>query len=1025
MTLQNIFGNKGGGKGGGGATEAPNSLRSAGTARIVDLISEGPVVGLVDGLKSVYLDDTPIQNSDDSYNFEGVIVHERFGTPNQSHIRGFSEVENEVTVNEEVTVISPKVIQINDDSVDSVRVKIGVSALFIQSTEDGSMTGHKVRMKIEVKTNTGSYTHVRTVKFDGKTTSPYQRSFLVDLPPGGAPWSIKVTRLTPDTEDSNITDTTVFFAYTEITEAKLAYSDSAIIGLEVDSKKNGGGHRTRTYKYRGLITKVPSNYDPITRTYSSDFWNGTFKLAWHSNPAWVLYDLATNKRYGLGDYIDEASIDKWALYTIGRYCDQMVPDGKGGVEPRYSFNGVIQNRQEAAKVLDMVAATFRGMIYWGAGAIAATQDAPAATSKLVTPANVIGGNFEYVGSALRTRSSSVSVAWNDPADLGRESVLLLQKDSLVRKFGDRRKRLETLGCTSRGQARRVAEWLLFTEEYETELVTYQASLDHADVRPGHIIAIADPSYAGARFGGRIVSATNSGLVTLDSPVTINAGEDYSMAMVGADGGVRSYPLPLPLTVGTTTTIDFPTFPTTEEVPIAGAMWVLSSSEVEPRLFRVVSNYEKEENVYEIAAVQYRADKYAHVERDVPLDDLEYSFIPKGKLAVPTGLSAIPYRKKRDGSVAKLRFLVGWDAPADPRIKKYNLWVKQPGEPEERVYSGTEPFYEFRADKKGTGDYRFRVNAIGFDGQPSAPALLTQSSGPAYSPPSAPTGWAAVPEIHAITFSGPAHPSVDFYAFRIYGSASAGGPFTQIGETRATTYTHAVKRNAEHQYYHVKAIDYSGDISAPSAVFDVRSERAGAVHIDPRGLNIQDGSGNVVFDHTGEISPAAYVTVGGSTISLSDIAANSLVPSLNFVGEFSLPPTALELGANWVQNSVYRNSVDGKSYVLTGTPLAWQLYLEDGVNWSLSIESTNGTIFRPGAGTSTLIQARVFKNGAEVTAETPAAWFRWRRSSAVPQASPNDDATWNSLYTTGYKQISINVDSVQARATFFCDIISTT
>ena len=363
-----IIGAGGGGKGGGGsarvAQEAPDSLRSKAYARVVDLISEGEIEGLVDGLQSVYLDDTPIQNPDGSTNFSGVTLETRNGSQQQSYVPGFSSVENEVVVGVEVKASqsgSGVVRSITDPDVDAVRIKVSVPQLTNQDTTNGDLNGSSVNFAIDRQVNGGGFVEIVNDTISGKTTTKYQRSYYVPLT-GSGPWEIRVRRITADSTSSAVQNKTFFDSYTEVIESKLRYPNSALVALRVDASQFSNIPR-RSYDMKLLRVRVPVNYDPVTRAYSG-VWNGTFKIAWTDNPAWCFYDLVTSTRYGLGGYIPEAQVDKWALYRVAQYCDQLVPNGLGGFEPRFTCNLYLQTREQAYKVVQDMASIFRGMVYW-------------------------------------------------------------------------------------------------------------------------------------------------------------------------------------------------------------------------------------------------------------------------------------------------------------------------------------------------------------------------------------------------------------------------------------------------------------------------------------------------------------------------------------------------------------------------------------------------------------------------------------------------------------------------------------
>ena len=403
-----IIGAGGGGKGGGGsarvAQEAPDSLRSKAYARVVDLVCEGEIEGLAAGLQSVYLDDTPIKNPDGSYNFTGVTLETRPGTQQQSYIPGFSSVENEVAVGVECKANQPVVRTINDLDVDAVRIKVSIPTLTLQDTTNGDLNGTSVSYAIDVQARGAGYVQILADTVSGKTTSRYQRSYYIPLT-GTGPWDVRLRRITADSTQTSLQNKTFLESYTEVIESKLRYPNSALMALRVDASQFTSIPR-RSYDLKLLRVRIPSNYFSETRSYAG-VWDGTFKVAWTDNPAWCFYDLVTSTRYGLGSFIPESQVDKWALYRVARYCDELVPNGLGGYEPRFTCNLYLQSREQAYKVVQDMASIFRGMAYWSGGAITVTQDAPQDPVYQFTAANVIGGEFAYQGSSAKaTRSSA-------------------------------------------------------------------------------------------------------------------------------------------------------------------------------------------------------------------------------------------------------------------------------------------------------------------------------------------------------------------------------------------------------------------------------------------------------------------------------------------------------------------------------------------------------------------------------------------------------------------------------------------
>lgn len=692
--------------------EDDNSLQSRSSVRLIDVISEGVIEGLVNGDESIYLDETPLQNGNGTYNFEGVRTRGRTGGANQAIIPGFVRVENEVALGVKVEKGTPVVREIADVNASALRIKIRVPALTETDKKTGNIKGQRVDLEFDVKPNGGAFVLTGKMKIHGKTNSPYERQKRIELPESGSPWQVRIRRITPDNEKSNIQNDTFVTSYTILNDAKLNYPNTALVGIEIDAEKFGGQIPARIYEVKGIKSPVPSNYDPATRTYNPAIWDGTFVTAYHNNPAWVLWDLMTHKRYGLGQVFSTVNVDKFGLYAIARYCDELVPSGLGnGVqEPRFRFNGVINSREDAPRVLDAIASCFRGMIYWGSGSVLFTQDAPGTPVKLVTPSNVIDGEFNYAGSSLKARHTSILVTWSDQKDKGRKAIEVVQRDDLIQKYGFRQTELNAYGCTSRGQARRMGEWILDSEYNETEVVSYRCSLDHADVRPGQLISVADPAYAGARYGGRIIAINPANTaITIDAPVALDVGEVSSLSVMMPDGSIQTRNL----TNAPGTAVTVLTFVTPlAEKPVEGAMWTISSNQLAPRQFRVVSNKEVADNVYEIVALFHDPTKYARIERNITIETPDYSVFYTGPLQPPIDLSVKEF-KKLIGNTSSDAVTLSWSPPTnDPRVQSYEVQTKDGNDPDYRisfetsaVSSDVYPIVE--------GVFRFRVRSKAF------------------------------------------------------------------------------------------------------------------------------------------------------------------------------------------------------------------------------------------------------------------------------------------------------------------------
>lgn len=712
MTIQLIdnliVGAGGGGKGGGSShvpTEAPNTLQSRALARVIDLISEGEVQGLVDQtnkLKSVYFDDVPAMRSDGTLNFKGVTLEERYGLPDQTSIPGFSEVESEVTLqNTEVKFATPFNFTVTDTDITALRVALTIPNLS-EVKDNGDLIGTSVRVKIEAQPFGGSYTTKIDTTITGKTVSPYQQQFRFALT-GPYPIAVRVSRVTVDSTQATLHNQTFVASYTEIQEVKLSYPNSALIGIVVNSELFSGRVPRRSYDIKGIKVQIPSNYNPITRVYTGA-WNGTFSTAWTDNPVWVLYDLLTNKRYGLGDFISPDQVDKTTFYSISQYCDQLVDNGFGSTEPRFTFNTVINERREAFEVINAVVSVFRGMAFWSAGGVTITQDSPKDPTRLVSPSDVINGEFQYSGTALKARHTAALVSWNDPDDNYKQTIEVVEDQELITRYGWRPIELTAFATTSRGQANRVGKWLLDSERYETETVTFTAGLDFADVRPGEIIMIADPVRQGTRVGGRVKQyLTGPARIKVDQNFVVASGDEIHV-MNSADD-IETLTLTANATASDTLVLS--ETPTGTIQP--DALYIVQSSTLVPEKWRVLSIREVERTKYEVVCLEYDGTKFSRIEQGITLTPPPTSFLPTGPLTPPTSL-AIEESLYKVNNATNTKVDISWTASTDPRVFLYRVEAKPP-EDENWYIVETTPNISSQIASAKAGIWSFRVSAV--------------------------------------------------------------------------------------------------------------------------------------------------------------------------------------------------------------------------------------------------------------------------------------------------------------------------
>lgn len=643
--------------GGSGGTESPDNLRSVQTARLVDLISEGPVKGLVNGLKSVYLDGVPIQNADGSSNFTGMNFGFLDGSPGQAGLPGFEAVENERAVAVEIRTATPVIQTIVNASVDAVRVTISVPQLTTVDTTTGNMTGSSFSYAIDVQSNGGGFVRQHTDTIAGKTTSNYKEAVRLKLP-GTGPWDIKVSRLSAESTSSVIVNKFFWDSFTEIQSVKLRYPNSSVGGLQV-SAEQFGRVPTRAYDLMGLIVRVPTNYDPIAGTYTG-IWDGTFKLAWTNNPAWVFFDLATHPRYGLGRYIKDQHLDKWALYQIGRYCDERVPDGLGGTEPRFTCNLYLQTAVQARQALQDLAGLMRAIAFWGNGQIGVVQDAPADARMLFTKANITG-DFVYQRASGKTKYSAWTVYYNDLSQMGRRMPVVHVARDLVKTMGVKMQSFSPIGCTSRGQALRLARWAELTQALG-QTVSFRAGAEAAGLLPGGVFKVADPSKAGKRLGGRVSAATTT-VVTLDADLSLDVGETYELEVMLVDPnaqlGYKTEKRRVMDSVGVRALEVTPPF---SVAPSTGAIWVLQPSTIEPTWWRMVGRKEVEGgHNFDVIGVAHDPDKFAAIEQGLKLAPRRTSGLSVlAPQVADVSLTEVPYLSTDS---THIKVLASWVPPA--------------------------------------------------------------------------------------------------------------------------------------------------------------------------------------------------------------------------------------------------------------------------------------------------------------------------------------------------------------------------
>ena len=593
------------GKGGGGGhtpVEAKETSRSKQLVKIVEVISEGEVEGLADGMKSVYFDNTPVQNKDGSYNFNNVQLEGRVGSQVQDVIAGFNTSEKEVSVGTQVRKNLPITRTVTDSKVSRLRLTIGVQSLFSQA-ENGDTNGTTVELVITI----GSQSY--PVSISGKYSAQYLQQHTFDNLPQ-VPFTVKVERVTEDSKSQRLQNNTVWSSYTEIIDTEFTYPNTALIGVKFDSEYFSN-IPARTYDLLGLRVKVPSNYDTRTRKYTG-MWDGTFKTDWTDNPAWILYDVVTSKRYGLGNRLGEFGADKWTLYQVSQYCDQLVPDGFGGQEPRFTCNAWLTEQRSAYDVINDICSIFRAIPVWNGQQLTVVMDRPSDPVWTYTNANVSKDGFSYTFSAKKARHNAIQVEYADKDNGYEKAIEYVSDDESIRRNGLNVKKITAFGCTSRGQAHRTGLWLLQTEKLETKTVSFVVGAEGLMHVPGDIIKVADTYYAGTNVGGRVLSV-NGKKVTLDRGISVNGNSYFSYINAQA----KHQDIKIVSVNGAEVTLD------QEPAGLeAYGVWSLSTQQVTSQLFKALSVKEETKGKYTITALQHEPQKEAIVDNGAKFEPKE-------------------------------------------------------------------------------------------------------------------------------------------------------------------------------------------------------------------------------------------------------------------------------------------------------------------------------------------------------------------------------------------------------------------
>lgn len=890
---------KGGGGGGHTPFEAKESGRSKQLVKIVEVISEGEVYGLADGMKSIYFDKTPVQNKDGSYNFKNVQVEGRVGGQVQDLMAGFNTSEKEVGVGTLVKKNLPLTRTVTDAKVSRLRLTIGVQSLFKQE-DNGDINGTSVNFIITI----GSRTY--PVSISGKYSSQYLQHHTFDNLPS-VPFIVKVERTTDDSTTQRLQNNTIWSSYTEIIDTEFTYPNTALIGVKFDSEYFSN-IPTRTYDLLGLKVKVPSNYDTRTRQYTG-IWDGTFKIDWTDNPAWVLYDVVTNKRYGLGGRLGEFGADKWALYQVAQYCDQLVPDGFGGQEPRFTCNVWLTEQRSAYQVINDICSIFRAMPVWNGQQLTVVMDRPADPVWTYTNANVDENGFSYTFSARKSRHNAIQVEYADKENSYEKAIEYVADDESIRKNGLNVKKITAFGCTSRGQAHRTALWLLQTEKLETKTVTFTVGAEGLMHIPGDIIKVADTHYAGTNIGGRVL-AVNGKTVTLDREITLS-GNSY-LSYINANAKHQNIKI---ISVnGAEVTLDQPPL----GLELYG-VWSLTTQQVTSQLFKALSVKEESKGKYTIMALQHEPQKEAIVDNGA-------KFEPVGTTPLTTPqISNIGVAVNSDGGVSVDSSVTGGNG-----IVKYDI----------RIYKGG-VLYDVRSGQQSpnlniggleNGDYSVLVQVKNDNGQ-----LLSEKTQTfTINKPPAPTGVRTTGGLGNITLEWDWVD--DATATEIFASETDDiKTAKRLTKVTARMYTHEVGAKQVRYYWlrHTRGVNagpfnQQSGIKGESAVnidaeLDVLNKKLSqTLNIQAENLTGKISKSQLDSALTGELAGIQSATSNASA-QINAINKNNEIFSTDIRQKIS----ALELSSRNIDVDV-----GGRNYLLrsSGTATAWNVSPDAKENW---------------------------------------------------------------------------------------------
>ncbi|MFY0117237.1 phage tail protein [Acinetobacter baumannii] len=782
---------------------APDSAQSKTYIKELIGLAEGEVEGLANGYQSILLEDTPLQDENGNKNFENVTVNFRSGTNDQEYIEGFPAVENEIPIDVELKSSTPWVRSFNNLDLDAVRLRLRWGPLRNQDPTTGDVTGYTIEYAVDLQTDGGAWSEVLRAKISDKTSDNYERPHRIDLPKADSGWLVRVRRITPNSTSEYISDKMYVKAVTEVIDAKLRYPNTALVSLQYDAETFGGSVAKLAVDLKGVKIKVPTNYNPETREYVG-MWDGTFKRAYSNNPAWIYYDLCTSKRYGIGERITDGMLDKWSLYRLAQYCDELVPDGLGGQEPRFTCNIYLQSAEDAYSILTKLAGVFRAITYWDGDSIVCDADIPQDTYFTYTRANIIG-EPDHNGTRARDRHNAVKVAWDNPANHYKTEYEFVRDEKAISEMKQvRLLELDAWGCTSRGQAQRAGLWALKSEQLETRTVTFKVGLDGHIPLPGKVIEFADPIFAGRANGGRIsaISADRKS-ITLDRDDVVAIAGDR-LVINGENGKAQTRIVQSIVGRVITVTVAF------DEIAPQN-VWVIDAQDLATLKFRVLSVVQSDSHQFTITALEYNPKKFDAIDHGAHYIDVPISIV-NPNIQEPVSNIVITSEDRVDQGINVATMVVSW-TQAKGAVKYLVEWRKDDGSWIKLPVTGNN---SIEVPGIYAGNYQAKVTAVNASDISSLPtySVVTKLNGKQGLPP-------ALAFIQAtgilfgmrLNWGFPATGALDTAYTEIQVSPDGTSNIAQLGLFAYPTTTHTLQGLQPNltQFYRGRLIDRIGNV----------------------------------------------------------------------------------------------------------------------------------------------------------------------------------------------------------------------